>query len=446
VPLISQQARGLSFPHQTKILNLGDIDHEEFYGAEPAQRTSQALERGRLTTRTTVTELGLEDGGSSCPTIEDIEAAPENGEIRIGGRLVYPVQEVNNVGNDKPGQWIERIEARKRNQEGALVTGMDFTVEDDGTFAWSGAPDLLPEEAIVLVAVLKDGSEVVGEVDQITVTIAPPRIIVYELQGGVTEATDTFEASAGPDGTYRYEWNFGDGSAAVVDTPAAGQPSRISHTFTNLKDGDSFSPEVRLFPDGQASGGHLASDSIGISVVEEQSVPIFKSVSISFAGDHVFNNSSQPNTFGDIAVPPSELDFSSSFFGDLQWIGGSFSLKRSTHEEKSSYDTEISGQVSEDGLSLISLNYKSSYRLSGADDKPITILNYEHNISNVVFSGTNIWGSDIYVCSGADVESRINVSWYSYRKGTSMLDAGHEFEYLRTNSTPAPVLTIEFRR
>jgi len=302
VPLISQQARGLSFPHQTKILNLGDIDHEEFYGAEPAQRTTQALERGRLTTRTTMTELGFEDSGSRCPTIEDVEVTPENDEIRISGRLVYPVQEVNNVGNDQPGPWMERIEARKRNQEGALVTGMDFTIEDDGTFEWSGAPDLLPEEAILLVAVLKDGSEVVGEVDQITVTIMPPRIIIYELQGGATEATDTFEANARPDGLYRYEWNFGDGSAVVVDTPAAGQPSRVSHTFTNLKDDDEFRPSVKIFG---AEGVQVARDEIFINVVvEEEEETVTKNIDISIGPG---SNDEEPKIYGGIRIVPLHI-------------------------------------------------------------------------------------------------------------------------------------------
>ncbi len=72
VPLISQQARGLSFPHQTKILNLGDIDLEEFFGAEPAQRTPQALERGRLTTRTTIEEVEFEHASRSCPIIRHL--------------------------------------------------------------------------------------------------------------------------------------------------------------------------------------------------------------------------------------------------------------------------------------------------------------------------------------------------------------------------------------
>ena len=106
-------------------------------------------------------------------------------------------------------------------------------------------------------------SEVVGEVDQITVTIMPPRIITYELQEGATVFTDNFEAYARPDGLYRYEWNFGDGSAAVVDTPAAGQSSQVSHTFVNLKNGDKFSPQVKLY---SQDGTLISQDYIAISV------------------------------------------------------------------------------------------------------------------------------------------------------------------------------------
>ncbi|MCA1785083.1 MAG: hypothetical protein LC657_03770, partial [Desulfobacteraceae bacterium] len=69
-----------------------------------------------------------------------------------------------------------------------------------------------------------------------------------------------------------------------------------------------------------------------------------------------------------------------------------------------------------------------------------------YHISNVDFSGMGkgIWSNRrIYECSGAEVESRINVRWYSYKKGTDLVNAGHEFGYLSTNSTPDPVLTIE---
>jgi hypothetical protein len=99
-----------------------------------------------------------------------------------------------------------------------------------------------------------------------TVTILPPRIVTYELAQGADQVTHEFEAAAQPDDAYRYVWNFGDGATFSEDV-AAGATSRPSHTYTNLKAGDSFHPEVRL---ESASGAFLAKDSMSIDITEKE--------------------------------------------------------------------------------------------------------------------------------------------------------------------------------
>jgi hypothetical protein len=102
------------------------------------------------------------------------------------------------------------------------------------------------------------------EKEEIDVTIQPPRIMTYELKGGATEVTHEFEAYASPDDTYRFEWEFGNGKTAT-ETVSPGQTSKVTNTYTGLKDGDVFYPKVKIY---SMSGFLLAEDSITIKIEE----------------------------------------------------------------------------------------------------------------------------------------------------------------------------------
>ncbi|TVQ71427.1 MAG: hypothetical protein EA373_04590 [Oceanospirillales bacterium] len=268
VPLFSQQARGLSFPHPTKILNLGDIDHEEFFGAELELRTEDALELGRKTVQATFSEIALDHPSRSCPVLERVELRLEGDEVRITGRLIFPLYFLANDGNGRLVNSIDRVEIRERHQQGDAVRGVKFNVTDDGGLYWQGSRAILPNTDLVLVVIFKDGSEVIEKVDQAMVTITPPRIVIYELQGGANEVTSNFKAHAQPEGIYQYVWNFGDGSPEIIDTPVKGQASIVSHTFTELSESEVFYPRVRLYSDltEQTIGKYLDADSITIKV------------------------------------------------------------------------------------------------------------------------------------------------------------------------------------
>ena len=84
------------------------------------------------------------------------------------------------------------------------------------------------------------------EAEEPTVAIMPPRIMTYEMAKGATEVTHDFEASGTPDDLYRFEWDFDDGTT-YTDTPGRGEHSKVSHTYTNLSNGDQFYPSVRIF-------------------------------------------------------------------------------------------------------------------------------------------------------------------------------------------------------
>lgn len=73
------------------------------------------------------------------------------------------------------------------------------------------------------------------------VSILPPRIITYELKEGVDEVTHNFEATVVPEGNYRFEWNFGDGSEVKITN---GSKSNISHTYNTI---GNYQPRVQVY-------------------------------------------------------------------------------------------------------------------------------------------------------------------------------------------------------
>lgn len=96
-----------------------------------------------------------------------------------------------------------------------------------------------------------------------TVTIQPPRIMIYEMKGGATEVTHDFTAVAEPDGIYYYEWDFDDGAAFSDGDRKEGEKATVSHTYENLKAGDKFYPTVELY---NYNFELLAKDTISITI------------------------------------------------------------------------------------------------------------------------------------------------------------------------------------
>ena len=89
----------------------------------------------------------------------------------------------------------------------------------------------------------------------VTVSILPPRIMTYELAEGANEVEHIFEAAAVPEGSYRFEWDFGD--ASPVQSTEGGSSS-LSHTYTGT---GTWYPSVTLY---SLSGAKLAEDRITI--------------------------------------------------------------------------------------------------------------------------------------------------------------------------------------
>ncbi len=137
------------------------------------------------------------------------------------------------------------------------------TVEIDLKYTYEIPDNLNAEEEILYPVTVKimNGNSILGsvsatvEIKPVTVSILPPRIMTYELAEGAREAEHTFEAAVRPEGSYRFEWDFGDGSPMQI---TQGGSSTISHTYTGI---GTWHPRVTLYSD---NGAKLAEDRVTI--------------------------------------------------------------------------------------------------------------------------------------------------------------------------------------
>lgn len=137
------------------------------------------------------------------------------------------------------------------------------TVEIDLKYTYEIPDNLNVEEEILYPVTVKimNGSSLLGsvsatvEIKPVTISILPPRIMTYELTEGAREVEHTFEAAVRPEGSYHFEWDFGDGSPTQS---TQGGSSTISHTYTGI---GTWHPKVTLYSD---NGAKLAEDRITI--------------------------------------------------------------------------------------------------------------------------------------------------------------------------------------
>lgn len=99
-----------------------------------------------------------------------------------------------------------------------------------------------------------------------SISIQPPRIVIYELTDGATQVEHEFEAYFTPEGRYSFFWDFGDGQTDDFAIKTISDRVVVKHTYKNLKDGDVFYPSVKLY---SQDGILLAEDAITINVVAE---------------------------------------------------------------------------------------------------------------------------------------------------------------------------------
>lgn len=155
-PVLSQQGAGIYGP---EALDLGDIDHEEFYGSEPPQRNAASLAKGRLTAERTLQKGRLDAAESACPSIQGLGLTAAPGTVSLSGRVVVPALAKTPT---RIGALVQRVEARSGSSQGAVIPALRFQTDASGQFSASAASSAVPAGTIAVVAVLQDGSELQG--------------------------------------------------------------------------------------------------------------------------------------------------------------------------------------------------------------------------------------------------------------------------------------------
>jgi len=209
VPTYSQRGTGIWPEGNIQRRFFEDVDHQEFYGGEKSQRTEAAKAKGRMILQNTYSDLELESRSRSCPWIE-ISRVPDGDSTLIEGQFYFPIFDVVNGGNGKPGLWISNIQIRKDSLKGEEVQSIKFEIEDDGKFTIKAKTIELPEEDQFIVLILKDESEVFikAKEDDIKLVFNKDLMKWYRsIQAAVNEASEGHEILVYP-GTLRDRVNI----------------------------------------------------------------------------------------------------------------------------------------------------------------------------------------------------------------------------------------------
>ncbi len=179
-PLFSQQGAKLYGP---EAIDMGDVDHEEFYGSEPPQRSAASLAKGRMTAERSLHEGRLDEAVSACPSIQGLSLNAEPGGVSVTGRAYFPSLAATPA---RTGAQIQRVEARAGSVHGTVIAGLAFQHDASGQFSATAGASTVPVGPVAVVVVLKDGSELQGLVEQ----AAPSdfdTVRVFEMPWTVTE-------------------------------------------------------------------------------------------------------------------------------------------------------------------------------------------------------------------------------------------------------------------
>jgi hypothetical protein len=207
VPLFSQQAAGLWGPES---FDVGDIDHEEFYGAEPPLRQAASLAKARLVAEHTFDKSGWGAAAQACPSLQGLALKSTADALTVEGRLHWPALATR---PGRTGAWIARIEARAGSRDGAPLPGVVFQHDADGRFVGRAAAAAIPAGPLTVVAVLQDGSEVAGALehagasDFVAVRLFDQPWVITENREGVLRATlDRLSGGSRLQCTLSMEW------------------------------------------------------------------------------------------------------------------------------------------------------------------------------------------------------------------------------------------------
>lgn len=247
VPLYSQEARGFRGNPSggTVHINLGDVDHEEFYGAEPEQRNWGTIRKGSDTAYTTLSRLRFSEASRAGPTIEVEQVRDGENGIVLEGRLNYPLYDPEHSGDGEVGDRVYLVMAHNftENTDGSLadegwIIELTFEMSKDGSFVarptWEGAA--LPNDEFVVVASLKDWhSEVVSEPIELVggVTNEQSGATYHRIQTAIdsAQAGDTLRVAPG---IYKESIDFGGKNLRLYSEEGAEVTEIIPDIYTTV--------------------------------------------------------------------------------------------------------------------------------------------------------------------------------------------------------------------
>lgn len=159
VPLFSQQGAGLDGPERE---NLGDIDHEEFYGSEPPNCQAASLSKGRLTAERTLGKARLGDLDNACPSLQGLASTLDGGTLTLRGSIQVPRLSRT---PERIGSMVAGIHARAGSRDGPVIDALALRSDARGGISASAPASTVPGGLVVVVVTFKDGSELQAPVN-----------------------------------------------------------------------------------------------------------------------------------------------------------------------------------------------------------------------------------------------------------------------------------------
>ena len=162
VPVYSQRAEGIYPAGNIQRRSVGDVDHEEFYGGEPPHRDENSIAKGKQIAGFTYADLEYTTDSRKCPLLE-LEKKEAADTTLLNGKLIWPLTSKTYGGDDLPGKKITTIEVHRDKSDGEIVEGIITLINDDGTFVCKQHKSRIPDDTLVVVTRLIDGSLVAGQ-------------------------------------------------------------------------------------------------------------------------------------------------------------------------------------------------------------------------------------------------------------------------------------------
>ena len=158
VPTFSQRGSGIWPEGNINRRTFDDMDHEEFYGAEPPQRDFFTMQKGSNVVRQTFFDFKLSEESRACPEGKYNVEIKDDTLVVISGELIFPIYNFHDLSVE---DFIDTIICYLDSVGGTVLTGFKFEILSDGKFEGKAKRDSVPPNKLFLVITMKDKSEII---------------------------------------------------------------------------------------------------------------------------------------------------------------------------------------------------------------------------------------------------------------------------------------------